>query len=362
VSDQSEQNRSEQPTQFKLERARRKGAVARGMDLGFLTGLGAFLAFALLAGGGLVDQVVRASRAAFVVAPNVLGSPNAVLAVTGAVLAQAIRPLAFMAATIFLAVLLFEMVQIGGPVFSTEPLRLDFGKLSPAKGFKRVFSFRMLVETGKNILKLAVYSAIAWLVIRQGLRLAQASVTDAASLTAAMRQSTFRLLGFFVAAAVAFAAIDQLIVRREFLKQMRMSRREIRRESRDREGEPRLKQKRKQMHAEFVKASQSLRGVRGADLMITNPNHYAVALKYDPRTMEAPLIVAQGANQFAQRLKRLGFQYGVVIVPSPELARALYFGGRLNQAIPEGLYRRVADVYLAVRRRASERAAERAGA
>jgi flagellar biosynthetic protein FlhB len=361
VTDQTEQNRSEQPTQFKLERSRRKGMVARGMDLGFLTGLGAFLAFALLAGGGLVSQVTRASRAALVAAPNVLASPNEVLVVTGAVLAFAARPLVFMAATIFLVVLLFEMIQIGGPVFSTEPLRLDFGKLSPAKGFKRVFSLRMLIETAKNVLKLAVYTAIAWLVIRQALQLSQASVRDAAGLVAVLKQSTFRLLGFFVAAAVAFAALDQLIVRREFLKQMRMSRREIRRESRDREGEPRMKQKRKQLHAEFVKASQSLRGVRGADVMITNPNHYAVALKYTPGTMDAPLIVAQGSNQFAQRLKRLGFQYGVVIVPDPELARALYFGGRLNQTIPEGLYRRVADVYLAVRRRAAERAGGVAG-
>lgn len=356
MSDGAEQNRSEAPTQFKLERARRKGQVARGMDLGFLTSLAAFTAFAWLAGEGLTRQVGRATRAALVAAPNVVSSPNEILAVTGAVMAYAARPLVFMGATIFLVVVLFEILQTGGLVFSGEPLRLDFGKLSPAKGFKRVFSLRMLIETGKNIVKLAVYSAIAWLVIRQGSKLAQASVTDAASLVAALKSSAFRLLAFFVAAAVAFAAIDQLIVRREFLKQMRMSRREIRRESRDREGEPRMKQKRKQMHAEFVKASQSLRGVRGADVMITNPSHYAVALKYDPRTMEAPLIVAQGANQFAQRLKRLGFQYGVTIVPDPTLARALYFGGQLNQTIPEGLYRRVADVYLAIRRRAAERA------
>lgn len=362
MSDGAEQNRSEAPTQFKLERARRKGQVARGMDLGFLTSLAAFTAFAWLAGEGLTRQVGRATRAALVAAPNIVAGPNEILAVTGAVLAYAARPLAFMAGTMFLVVLLFEILQTGGLVFSTEPLRLDFGKLSPAKGFKRVFSLRMLIETGKNIVKLAVYCAIAWLVIHQAQQLAQASVTDAASLVAALKQSTFRLLMLFVAAAVAFAALDQLIVRREFLKQMRMSRREIRRESRDREGEPRMKQKRKQMHAEFVKASQSLRGVRGADVMITNPSHYAVGLKYDPRTMEAPLIVAQGANQFAQRLKRLGFQYGVTIVPDPVLARALYFGGQLNQPIPEGLYRRVADIYLAIRRQSAERAAEGARA
>ena len=171
-----------------------------------------------------------------------------------------------------------------------------------------------------------------------------------------MARTGMRLLIFCLLAGVVFAAIDQFLVRRDFTRKMRMSRRELRRESRDREGEPRMKQRRKQLHAEFVKLSQSMRNVRGADVLITNPTHYAVALRYDGRSMYAPTIVSQGANQFAQRLKQLAFVYGVVIVPAPELARALY-RCELNREIPETHYRRVADIYLRMRRDREQRSA-----
>jgi flagellar biosynthetic protein FlhB len=347
VSDETEQNRSEHPTQHKLSRARRKGSVARGADLGFVTSLAAFAGYYWVMGGSLTEQVGRAAQSALVAAPNLLDSPNAIMAVTGAVLAFVFKPLAFMAAAVFLVVLVFEVVQTG-LVFSTEPLSLDFSRLSPAKGLKRLFTVRILIETVKNIVKLMVYVAIAWMVIRHALEVDIPSVTTAQALGAAMSRAGFRLLVFFLAAGVFFAAVDQLIVRRDFLKKMRMSRREIRRESRDREGEPRMKQKRKQLHAEFVKQSQGLRNIRDADVLITNPIHYAVALRYDGRTMFAPTIISQGAHQFAQRLKRLAFVYGVVVVQDPKLARALY-RCEINREIPDAHYRRVAEIYLNMR-------------
>jgi flagellar biosynthetic protein FlhB len=258
-----------------------------------------------------------------------------------------------MTAVIFLAVLVFEIVQTG-LVFSTEPLRIDFGKLSPAKGFKRVFSLRMLIETGKNVLKLLTYGAIAAFVIH-GAQASFPTIVDASSLAGAMGHSALGLLSFFVAAAVVFAALDQLIVRRDFLKKMRMSRREVRREARDREGEPRMKQRRKQLHRQYALQSQSLRGVKGADVLITNPTHYAVALKYEAGAMVAPAVVSQGAHQFAQRLKRLAFLYGVVIVEDRLLARELFAKAALGAPIPEIHYKRVADIYLAMRRQNATR-------
>lgn len=345
----SEQNKSEQPTPYKLSKAREKGAVARGMDLGFLTSLAAFLAYSWIMGPGVQTQVARMARAAFVTAPQAAGGSSEILALTGTVMAAAARPLAFMMAVIFGVVLVFEIAQTG-VVFSTEPLRMDFGKLSPAKGFKRVFSFRMLVETGKNVLKLAAYTAVAAFVILEAQRNAPA-IANAADLAAALTRTGLRFLMFFTATALVFAALDQLISRRDFMKRMRMSRREIRRETRDREGEPRLKQKRKQMHREFTKQSQSLRGIKDADVLITNPTHFAVALKYDPRQMIAPMVVSQGAHGLAQRLKRLAFLYGVVIVEDRQLARELYAKAILGAPIPEIHYRRVADLYRSLGRR-----------
>ena len=349
MSDTSEQNRSEQATPYKLMRARERGVVARGLDLGFLTALATFAAYAWFVGSQLVDQVGLSARRSLVAAPNVLASPNELLAVTGQVLSSIVRPIAFLAAAVFVVVLVFEIVQTGF-VFSTEPLRPDFGRLNPARGFKRVFSVRMLIETAKNVVKLAVYAALAWVVIGDA-RAAVAAISDGANLAAFMRAEGLKLLGVFVVAAAGFAILDQLIARWDFGSRMRMSRREVRRELRDREGDQRMKQRRRKLHREFITLSQSLRGIRGADVLITNPTHFAVALRYDPRTMIAPIVVSIGSHRFAQRLKKLAFVYGLTIVERPELARALYAAGRLNQPVPEELYRAVADVYLDIRRK-----------
>jgi len=338
-----EQDKSELPTQHKLDLARRKGTIARGMDLGFLAVLLGFLGWWWAAGRGFGERLARASEAALVSAPQVAGGPGEILALTGVVAGGVLGAIAGMAAVAFLVVLALELVQTRGLVFSGQPLKPDFNRLNPGNNLKRLFSPRVLIETAKNVLKLAVYVALAWLAVRyalEGLR----AVTDARSLAEAMTRTGVRLLAFFAVAAVVFAAFDQMIVRRDFTKKMRMSRREVRREHRDREGEPRMKQRRKQLHAEFAKASQSLRGVKGADVMIVNPTHYAVALRYDPRTMSAPVVSAQGVDGFAQRLKRLAFVYGVPLIEDRNLARALH-RCELNAQVPEALFPPVAAVY-----------------
>ncbi|MFA7603956.1 MAG: EscU/YscU/HrcU family type III secretion system export apparatus switch protein, partial [Novosphingobium sp.] len=232
-----------------------------------------------------------------------------------------------------------------GPVFSTTPLKPDFNRINPVSGFKRLFSFRMLVEALKATLKLGVYAVIAWLVISGMLAGKAAALTDSAQLATLLGAAVQRLLMFFALAALAFALIDQIYVRRDFARRMRMSRRELKREHRDREGEPRQKRKRRQLHGELAKAVSALRDVRGSDMIVINPVHYAVALRYDAGRMAAPSVTARGAGEMARRIKRIGFVYGVVMVNDPSLARALYRGGAIGSEIPPGLYAPVAAHY-----------------
>jgi flagellar biosynthetic protein FlhB len=164
-----------------------------------------------------------------------------------------------------------------------------------------------------------------------------------------MAASGFRLLCGFVGIALLFALLDQFVARRMFLKQMRMSRRELRREHREREGEPRIKQKRKQLHAQFAKAAEGLRAVRGSDVVITNPTHLAVALRYDQETMAAPIVTAKGAQSLAGRIRSLAFTYGVTTIEDKPLAQDLYRRCATGSPIPEDQYRRVADIYRQLR-------------
>jgi flagellar biosynthesis protein FlhB len=298
---ESEQDKSEEASPFKLARARREGTVARGIDLSFLTAVFCGGALVWLGGTFLATRLAEVSRRAFISAASVDASPGAILAVTASTLMGALVPVTVGALVLFGVMGLMELAQTG-PVFSAKAIRLDFSRLNPAQNFKRVFSRRVLVETVKSVLKLAAYVALAWAVYRFAEAMLAPTISGAASLADALRRAGLRLMFFFAAGAAAFAILDQIVVRRDFARRMRMSRRDMRREMKDREGDPRLKQRRKSLHAEFVKQSQSLRGVRGADLMIVNPTHFAVALRYDPATMVAPRVVARGAHQFAQRL------------------------------------------------------------
>src|SRR6185312_15142173 len=350
MEDTTSQDKSELPTPHKLQRSREKGVVARGMDLGYLTGLSAFLGFAWIAGPMFVSAVQRAVRDALVGGPALPDSSPALLNAATLMLSPVVRPLLLLFAAVFLLVLLFELVQTGF-VFSTQPFKPDFSRLNPATGLKRLFSLRMLIETFKNIAKLFVYTTIAYLSIRGVLRTDIGSVADASGLSAVLKSAGLRLLAAFVLGALLFAAVDQVIARWQFLKRMRMDRRELRQEAKEREGEPRMKQKRKQLHREFAKASQSMRGLKGADVLITKPQHLALALSYQPGIAQAPKVVSMGVNQVAQRLKRLAFLYGIPIVENRTLARELYRKSVLGGPIPEHCYKPVADIYNALRRR-----------
>jgi flagellar biosynthetic protein FlhB len=345
---ESELDKSEQPTQFKLQQARRKGMVARGMDLGFLVGLVVLLLYVRVAGEAFAGSLASGARDVWISGPGIEDAA-AIFAIVPALFGHVAGSLALLFAALFVTVLVFEIVQTG-VVFSAKPLKPDFSRLNPAQGLKRIFSMRMLLETAKNLLKFVSYVTVAFLVIRGALSGEVGTVIDGRSLAAFLALVSGRLLLGFVLVAMAFAALDQILSRRMFLKTMRMSRREVKREARDREGDPRLKQKRKQLHAEFVKTSQSMRNLPGADVLVTNPEHIAIALRYDGATMPAPKIVSVGTNQVAQRLKRLAIAYGIPIVPNRELARALYRTGAIDRFVAEESFAPVAGIYNELRR------------
>lgn len=354
MSEGADQNASEAPTPFKLQKARERGSVARGADLAFFIGLGAFLIYVWMRGDAFRAAIAQAARATLSAAPTVLASERGLFTIVGTLFADAFAPLALLVIVLFLAVLVFEIAQLGGLIFTAAPLKPDFSRLNPASGFKKIFSVRMLIETGKSLLKLGVYGGLATIVVLAASAAGPLVVTDAPRLAGALMAHTLRLITYFVVAAVAFAAFDQLIARRDFFKKMRMSRRDVKREHRDREGDARLKSRRKELHRDFAKSSQSLRGLKGADVLITNPTHYAVGLRYRPARMEAPVVVARGANRFALRLKRLAFIQGVAVIESPPLARALHML-EIDTPIPDALFGPVAEIYRGLNERGALR-------
>lgn len=342
--EEAELDKSESATPFKLKRAREKGSVARGLDLGFLAVLMGFLGFAWVVGAQTVVSLARLIGLTLSGAANAVNAPGVLLGQSAHLFTSAFGPLLAFAATVFAVVLLLESLQVG-PVFSTHVLKPDFNRINPVQGLKRLLSWRLAIEAVKSIFKLGVYGAIAWLVIAGAMEGQSAAIGDGQALMIALGGIGFKLLLFFALAAAFFAAADQLLARREFARKMRMSRRELKRENRDREGDQRLKQKRKEFHNEFIKMAKSLRAARDADVILTNPTHVAVALRYRAETMEAPTVISRGSGALAARIKRVGFTYGVTVVPEPALARALFKRCKLDAQIPDDLFQPVADIY-----------------
>jgi len=343
---ETEQNKTEEATPHKLKRAREKGQVARGADLGFFASLCGLLAFFAFAGASAF-QTLREAMRQMLAGVGGAHEPAFALALWD-FSAPAFAQIGWLCAALAGAVFVFELVQVRGIVFTTHPLKPDFSRLNPAKGLKRLFSVRMLKETAKNILKLTAYASVAYFVILDTLanqaRLNPNPQTFAALLSAA----GFSLLFGFGLTALGFAALDQAIARRDFQKQMRMSRSELTREFKEREGEPRLKRRRQKLHAEFARQARDLGELKGSDVLIVNPIHYAVALGYEPALMKAPKVKAKGRNLFAQMLKQKARRLSIPIVENPALARALHKSSETGAEISPAHFRAVADLYIAL--------------
>jgi flagellar biosynthetic protein FlhB len=342
---ETEQNKTEEATPFKLKRAREKGQVARSADLGFFAMLTAFISFFVVAGPDAADELSQIMARTLATAVNGSADASSLLAGGRSAFSQAFKIVATCAATLAAVVIFLEVLQLRGLVFSMQPLKPDFNRLNPAKTLKRIFSTRMLKELGKTFLKFLVYGAIVTIVVRLALLQHVETIQDSDSLTNALASTTFQLLAMCLGASLGFAILDQILSRQEFSKQMRMSRSELTREVRDREGEPRLKQRRKKLHAEFAKQIKQLGELQGADMLIVNPTHYAVALAYVPSKMAAPTVKAKGRNHFALLLRRRAALLSIPIVEDRSLARALYGDSATDDLIHPQHYEAVAAHY-----------------
>lgn len=343
---ESEQNKTEEPTQFKLKKAREKGNVARGTDLGFMGSLAALSLFLLILGATSILQLTNMMRSVFLTGIAGGTDTSRLPEIIASAAWQAFMPVVILGMTVMLTIILFEVVQLRGLLFSAHPLKPDFNRLNPGKGLKRIFSMKTLKDAAKNIFKMTVYTVSTFLLIRWCLLTYQNAMSDANQVIRAMSASGYRLLFLYLFLALIFAIIDQVIVRNEYRKQMRMSKSELKRETKDREGEPRQKQKRKQLHQEFAKQTKGLGQLEGSDLVIVNPEHFAVALKYDPETMDAPSVLTKGRNQVALHIKRQAFFFGIPVVEAPKLARGIFHSYDIDSEIGEAHYKEVADIYL----------------
>jgi flagellar biosynthetic protein FlhB len=355
-------DRSEQATPFKLQKARERGQTARSADATACAVLLAAVACLAWQGSAAAIALLRLARAALAQAGRVDPAGTALWPLASGLACAAAGVLLPLLLVLPLAGVLACVAQTG-MVFSLTPLHMDFDRIDPASGLKRVFSHRTLFEIGRSGAKLLVLAAAG--------AAALAALLPQFHVLAALPPGAFlhtlladlAALGWKMGVALALvAAADLLYTRAEFGRKMRMSRRELKDEYRNREGDPRIRGRLRELRRELLERSQALRNTRNADVVLTNPTHYAVALRYVHGEMEAPRVVAKGAGQLAAAMRELAARHRIVVVQNPPLARRLFRAAAIDAYLPPEFHAEVARIIVWVLAMRQQRAGAAAGA
>jgi len=245
------------------------------------------------------------------------------------------------------------------PTFTGERLTPKLDKLDPAKGFKRVFGKQAGAQFLKSLAKLLIVgAAMVWALWPHDAVLENISLLDPAALLPFVKDRVVGMLIALVSAAAVLAALDYVFTRQSYLKRLKMSRREIKEEHRQSEGDPMVKAKLRQIRIERSRR-RMMQNLPNASVIITNPTHYAVALKYEQGQTAAPICLAKGVDALAQRIREAANEHDIPIVEDPPLARALYASAEIDEPIPREHYEAVAKVIGFVMRLARKRGRRR---
>lgn len=348
-------DKSEKPTASKLRKSRNKGDIPRSRDVTMAAGLvtslltvSAFFPFYL-------DQVQMSFTAVRQMARNLDDGG----ALHQFVLTQVLIILKVLATLvpIPLAACLASMVP-GGWIFVPGRIKADFKKLNPLSGLKRLVGKQHLTDVLKMILKCAILLALLWSAIQDALP--EMMSLQNHFLPEAIYKGLAHYAGImkvFIVTLALFAFIDIPLSRFLFSKKMRMTKKEVRDEHKNQDGNPQVKGRIRQLQRQMA-LGQISRQVPQADVVIVNPTHYAVALKYAPDKAAAPYIVAKGLDDVALHIRRVAAKHQIEIVAFPPLARSVYYSTRVNQQIPASFYRAIAQVLTYVMQLKSWRAGQ----
>jgi len=343
MADSDSGEKTEEPTAKKLSDARKKGQIARSKDLGTMFVLVGSAVAMMLIGGMLTESIAGIMSRFFSLSRDESMDLNALFNVAKGTVGNVITPLLWIFSIIMLAAFVGNSM-LGGVSFSAEAMAPKLSKMSPLAGFKRMFGIKALVELVKSLLKFFVVFIVAYLLLSSlfeeilglSLELIPLSLGHAVSL----------LQWMFLALALSIgiiAAIDAPYQVWDHNRQLKMTKQEIKDEMKTSEGSPEIKGRIRRTQYEMSQR-RMMQEVPDSDVVITNPTHYAVALKYDAEVGGAPMLVAKGIDEMAIHIRTIAKENNIEIIASPALARSLYYSAEVNEEIPDELFAAVAQV------------------
>jgi flagellar biosynthetic protein FlhB len=343
MSEEDESQKTEEPTPKKMEDSRKKGQVAMSREVN--TWLILLMATILMGalGPSIAIDLKNSLQVYLEQAHALPGVPGGFYLMLGQAFQDMLRVLTLPFLCLVFIAFVGPFVQVG-PLFSAETIVPKLDKISPVKGLKRLFSMKSLVEFLKGLLKLSTVGVVGFVIISPYFDNFEHLV--GMPLNIVLDEVLVLILKMMIGILVVLvivAVIDLSFQRADHTKKMRMSKQEIKDEYKQTEGDPHMKGKLKQLRAEKGR-QRMIQAVPGADVVITNPTHYSIALKYDPDNMEAPMCVAKGMDEIALIIREVAKEHDVTIFENKPLARAMYDIIEVDQMVPTEHFQAVAEV------------------
>lgn len=334
-------DKTEKPTAKKIRDARKEGNVSKSKDLTSTVLLLAWVVAGWLLAGSMYRRMTEMFTESFkaMQMPFDQGFP---LVVQTASIALLMCTLPFLVMALLIGVLV-EFLQVG-PVVAFKKLVPDMKKMNPVEGIKKMFSMDNLVELIKSILKCAAMLGIGYVVIKGMLReLLMLPYTDPSAMSGALWHGMVRIVVWTVVVFFFVSALDVWYQKFSYIKKLRMSRRDIKQEVKENEGDPYIKSRRRQLHQEWSQQNM-LSAVRNSNVVVTNPTHIAVAIQYEHGETDLPVVVAKGEGDFAEQIKKAAEEAGIPILQNVPLARGLNERIALDDYVTEDFFDAVAQV------------------
>lgn len=343
MAEDSDLEKTEPATARRIEKAREEGQVARSRELSTFALLVAGFGMVYANAGNITLALKISMRDAFTFDRNFVLAPDRMMPKASEIIAHGAMAVAPVIGALYLAALLSPLA-LGGWLLTTKPLQPNFGKLNPITGIGRLFSLNTIVQLLMSIAKCLIVGGVAYFAVTgskdQVLQLFSQPLGVAMTQGARIVAST---IGKIVLSFLILVLADVPWQLYSFAKKLRMTKEEVKREFKESEGDPHIKGKiRAQQRA--MARRRMMANVPQADVIVTNPTHFAVALQYSDSSMRAPRVIAKGMDLVAARIRELGAEHNIPTLEAPPLARALFYNVDLNKEIPAALYGAVAEV------------------
>jgi len=337
------EERTEDPTGKRLREAQEKGQIPRSRELNSFVMLIAAGGMVIMTGSEMMQGLVAQFHHGLTLSRGDIFDPHQLIIHFRDAAEHALTVMAPFLAVMTVAAIL-SSIALGGISFSSEALTPKLDKLNPVTGIGRLFSWRSLLEMGKSLAKFLLVGTVMVVYLRHKvgafMSLASEPVYQGLAHTGSLIVWSFFIISFSLLLLVLVDVPFQLW---DHKRQLKMTKQEVKEEHKETEGSPEVKGRQRRIQREMAQR-RMMEQVPQADVVVTNPTHYAVALRYDQESMDAPVLVAKGADEMAMRIRNVASEHNVPILSAPPLTRALYHSTELDQPIPFGLYRAVAQV------------------